>query len=215
MAGPLWRFLARGEEPTICRASCSSAPSGLSLSSCALASPSADQCPASGTGMELHEHSGTGGRYPPASICASGRDSALASSARESSSSPTAWPDLTVIFFLWFSIRLNFWLNCKELGLSLPGLGSALHCRVSLLSNDEAGKQKRSPQKTTSLWPKATAPEPPWLRNTLIPWGGSLPNLGLSPALQLGDSFPKNTCCLINPGSAYLKGHIRQLAYLL
>lgn len=55
----------------------------------------------------------------------------------------------------------------------------------------------------------------PRLRNTLIPWGGSLPDLGLSPALQLGDSFPKNTCSLINPGSAYLKGHIRQLAYLL
>lgn len=28
-------------------------------------------------------------------------------------------------------------------------------------------------------------------------------------------TFPKNTCSLVNPGSAYLKGHIRQLAYLL
>lgn len=27
--------------------------------------------------------------------------------------------------------------------------------------------------------------------------------------------LPKNTCSLVNPGSAYLKGHIRQLAYLL
>lgn len=28
-------------------------------------------------------------------------------------------------------------------------------------------------------------------------------------------AFPKNTCSLVNPGSAYLKGHIQQLAYLL
>ena len=28
-------------------------------------------------------------------------------------------------------------------------------------------------------------------------------------------AFPKNTCSLVNLGSAYLKGHIRQLAYLL
>ena len=60
----------------------------------ASASPSADQCSTIATPVtEPYGSAGAGGKYPPACIHASGRDSAPTGAARESSSSPPAWPN--------------------------------------------------------------------------------------------------------------------------
>lgn len=113
---------------------------------------------------------------------------------------------------------LIFLLNCKAsevLDLSLGGAGGALHYNISLLSSKGAGKQGNIPAPNTPLWSQAAASEPLLLRDAPVLQGGSVHIPGLSHTLHWLMVFPKNICSFLNPGSTYLKGHIRQLAYLL
>lgn len=90
-----------------------------------------------------------------------------------------------------------------------------------MLCSKGAGKQGNIPPEHTAV--AQGRREPSSGSGTLSPRGRGTPRFpgkgacassGYHTPRGRGTVFPKNTCSLVNPGSAYLRGLTRQLAYL-
>lgn len=183
--GHLWRFLAGGAEP-ISDLSMDAPTIPLLNSAWTELQPQClGRCSTiTKSVMGPHGSAGTRGKYPPAHIHASGRDSAATASAGKSS----LWEDLAMLCTVTFPCAAAMQRGTK--GTSLP------------LQMCFRGP-RQLPLSTPSQWTPQFSGE------------GACTSLGYHTYRGWVMMFPKNTCSLVNPGSAYLKGHIRQLAYLL
>lgn len=99
-------------------------------------------------------------------------------------------------------------------------------CRVCTKASPRSGVAElggtEPPQKVPqrcSCSPRQAAqvprPRVGWKQGPVLPREGVCTPVGYRLHQGSVTALPQNTCSLVNPGSAYLKGHIRQLAYLL
>lgn len=190
----------------------------------ASASPSADQC--SGIAapvMEPYRSPGTGGKYISClhsclgqglstHRCCRGMLLITTSLVRPILNSPR-------LLFLWVSIGVKRFAELQSIRSTGCPFGRTWRCSAPhFLAQQQQSREvgdAHSPPKTHCCGPRQLPLSPRSQGTPQFHGEGACTSLGYHTHRGWVTAFPKNTCSLVNPGSAYLKGHIRQLAYLL